>query len=105
MLRGWDEGYQIPSFGACVHPSSRGDGLGQWLLEHAIGEARMAGAPKLRLSVYRANQRALHIYRKFGFVFEERNSEELVGWLTLGPAIPPPGNAPLLARANTGSSA
>jgi ribosomal protein S18 acetylase RimI-like enzyme len=83
MLRGWDEGYAVPSFGACVDASARGVGLGHLLLAHAIGEARAAGAPRVRLSVFRANARAVHLYAKFGFAFEDKNDRELIGWLRL----------------------
>jgi [ribosomal protein S18]-alanine N-acetyltransferase len=83
MLRGWEEGYAIPSFGGCVRTAARGLGLGHLLLAHAIEEARAAGARRLRLSVCRANQRAIHLYDKFGFVFENKNPHELVGWLDL----------------------
>src|SRR5229473_4387252 len=38
MLRGWEEGFAVPSFGGCVHPVFRGRGLGQTLLAHAIQE-------------------------------------------------------------------
>ncbi len=41
MLRGWDEGYDTPSFGGCTHPGLRGAGLGQLLLAHAIGCERV----------------------------------------------------------------
>jgi ribosomal-protein-alanine N-acetyltransferase len=84
MLRGWDEGYDVPSFGGCTDPGLRGAGLGQLLLAHAIAECRTAGARRLRLTVYKDNMRAVHIYRKFGFVFSEKNDDELVGLLNLG---------------------
>jgi ribosomal protein S18 acetylase RimI-like enzyme len=87
MLRGWDEGYETPSFGGCTHPGLRGAGLGQLLLAHAIAESRAAGARKLRLTVYKENGHALHIYRKFGFVFSDKNEDELVGLLDLGSAV------------------
>lgn len=83
MLRGWDEGYDTPSFGGCTHPELRGAGLGQLLLVHAIGESRAARASRLRLTVYKENARAVHIYRKFGFVFSEKNEHELVGLIDL----------------------
>lgn len=83
MLRGWDEGYDIPSFGGCTHPELRGTGLGHLLLAHAIAESRNAGARKLRLTVYKENTRGVHIYRKYGFVFSERNEQELIGLLDL----------------------
>jgi ribosomal protein S18 acetylase RimI-like enzyme len=94
MLRGWDEGYTTPSFGACTHPRLRDAGLGHWLLAHAIAESRAAGARKLRLTVYKENLRALHIYRKFGFVFSDRNEHELVGLLDLDSAVPLTGHGP-----------
>ncbi len=32
LLRGWDEGYQIPSLGVAIHPSVRGAGLGKMFM-------------------------------------------------------------------------
>src|SRR3989442_13694036 len=32
LLRGWDEGYQIPSLGIAIHTSARGYGLGRILI-------------------------------------------------------------------------
>jgi ribosomal protein S18 acetylase RimI-like enzyme len=83
MLRGWDEGYETPSFGACTHPRLRGAGLGHLLLAHAVAESRAVGASRLRLTVYKENASALHIYRKFGFVFSEKNEHEWIGLLEL----------------------
>src|SRR5437870_12195330 len=90
MLRGWDDGYAVPSFGVCNHPALRDVGLGQALLAHAIEECRSAGAPQLRLTVFKSNERAVHVYRKFGFVFHDKNERELVGLLELAnrPTIP-----------------
>jgi [ribosomal protein S18]-alanine N-acetyltransferase len=83
MLRGWDEGYAVPSFGACVHPAIRNAGLGKRLLAHAIDQSQLQGATKLRLTVFKANQRAVNLYRRFGFAFVDKNSHELVGMLDL----------------------
>ena len=90
MLRGWDESYAVPSFGVCTHPALRDVGLGQALLAHAVEESRSAAAPQLRLTVFKSNERAVHLYRKFGFVFHDKNEQELVGLLALAncPAIP-----------------
>ena len=85
MLRGWDEGYEVPSFGVCVKPSHRGQGLGQLLLAHAIEESRSRGAAAMRLTVYRDNASAIHIYRKAGFRFRHKNLQELIGELDLVP--------------------
>ena len=48
MLRGWDEGYTVPSFGCAVDPRFRGAGLGRRLLETAIAESRACGAAPIR---------------------------------------------------------
>jgi ribosomal protein S18 acetylase RimI-like enzyme len=85
MLRGWDEGYAVPSFGVGIHPSARGMGLGQLLFQHAIAVCCDAGAPALRLSVYKANARAVHIYQKCAMVFQDKNADEWIGWLNLQP--------------------
>jgi ribosomal protein S18 acetylase RimI-like enzyme len=90
MLRGWDEGYSVPSFGVCAHPALRDVGLGQALMAHAVAECRAAGAPKLRLTVFKDNVRGVHVYSKFGFVFTDKNEHELIGILDLAssPQIP-----------------
>jgi len=90
ILRGWDEGYAVPSFGVCTHPDLREVGLGQTLLARAVEESISAGADKLRLTVFKNNERAVHVYRKFGFAFHDKNEHELVGILDLAkcPVIP-----------------
>jgi ribosomal protein S18 acetylase RimI-like enzyme len=90
MLRGWDEGYQVPSFGCAIHPKARGLGLARRILEHAIAEARRHGAERLRLTVYKTNLPAVHIYEKAGFVLSEKNEREWLGMLDLSePACVP----------------
>jgi ribosomal protein S18 acetylase RimI-like enzyme len=98
MLRGWDEGYETPSFGGCTHPELRGAGLGQMLLVHAIAESRTTGARRLRLTVYKENAPALHVYRKFGFVFSDKNEHELVGLLDLRSPVPNSSRSPDTAK-------
>jgi ribosomal-protein-alanine N-acetyltransferase len=83
MLRGWDEGYTVPSWGGCVHSDLRGSGLGHLLLEHALAECRAAGVTKMRLTVYKANQRGIQLYTRFGFVFQERDEQAMIGLLDL----------------------
>ena len=67
MLRGWDEGFEIPSFGIFVDYRHYGLGLGRQMTEFAIAEARKLGCPKMRLSVYASNIRALCLYTTLGF--------------------------------------
>jgi ribosomal protein S18 acetylase RimI-like enzyme len=67
MLRGWDEGYEVPSFGVMVDKDWQGRGLGRLMTEAAIGEARRRGCRSLRLTVVPANARAHALYRSLGF--------------------------------------
>lgn len=86
MLRGWDEGYEVPAFGVCVRGDQRGRGLGHVLLGFAIDRARDAGAPSVMLKVFDDNLPARALYESFGFTFSERTPDgaQLVGRLDLG---------------------
>ena len=44
MLRGWDEGYQVPSLGIAVHPAWRGRGLAHAFMLFLHAAARERGA-------------------------------------------------------------
>lgn len=72
MLRGWDEGYEVPSFGVFVDRGHQGRGIGAALLDRTIAEARGLGAPSVRLSVYAGHDRAERLYRSRGFAEHER---------------------------------
>jgi len=68
MLRGWSEGYEIPSLGLAVLAACRGRGVGGTMIEvlHAVAKAR--GAPKVRLTVDRDNAPARRLYASRGYV-------------------------------------
>jgi ribosomal protein S18 acetylase RimI-like enzyme len=67
MLRGWDEGYEIPSFGVAIAPAWRDRGVGSDLLAECVRLARERGAETLMLKVHRDNERARDWYRSVGF--------------------------------------
>ena len=67
MLRGWDEGFAVPSFGVVTDHRYYGLGLGRRMTEFALNEARRLNCPGLRLSVYQSNIHALHLYGSLGF--------------------------------------
>lgn len=71
MLRGWDEGYEIPSFGMIVHPKYRGKGIGTDMLEEAIKICKKKKCKKIRLSVDKGNVIARKMYIKAGFKFNK----------------------------------
>lgn len=70
MLRGWDEGYLIPSFGVAVGITYRGLGVGRLLLRYAISMARGRGAQTMMLKVHPENSSAKHLYESEGFTFD-----------------------------------
>lgn len=81
ILRGWDEGFDIPSLGMIIHPTERGKGLGKLLMEFLHSVARLRGAKHIRLKVYPENKIALELYKKAGYIFEEELvDDQLVGY-------------------------
>lgn len=83
MLRGWDEGYEVPSLGIAIHPAARGLGLGRALMLYLHAEARRRGAPRIRLKVYPENTVAVELYRSLGYEFSAVEQEQLVGFKSL----------------------
>ena len=84
LLRGWDEGYSIPSLGIAVHPSARGTGLGAAFMKylHAVAAAR--GATTIRLKVYAHNLRAKALYERLGYIAAGETDGQLLYTLTFG---------------------
>jgi ribosomal protein S18 acetylase RimI-like enzyme len=76
MLRGFDEGYDVPSFGIFVDHRHHGRGIGRELTTWTVGAARGRGCHAVRLSVDASNTAALHIYRSLGFQEQVRTSVE-----------------------------
>jgi ribosomal-protein-alanine N-acetyltransferase len=83
MLRGWDEGYAIPSLGIAIAPAARGRGLARPFMAFLHAAASQRGATQIRLTVYGDNLRAVELYRRLGYQFQPKNEHELVGLLSL----------------------
>jgi ribosomal protein S18 acetylase RimI-like enzyme len=83
MLRGWDEGYEIPSLGIAVDPAHQGRGYGRMLMQYLHEVARARGAVKVRLRVHPENERAISLYRSLGYVFSDQQRGETVAFLDL----------------------
>jgi ribosomal-protein-alanine N-acetyltransferase len=79
MLRGFDEGYEIPSFGIFVDHEHHGRGIGRRLTVWTIRQARLRSCPAVRLSVYADNAAARGLYTSLGFAEQERSSVETEG--------------------------
>jgi [ribosomal protein S18]-alanine N-acetyltransferase len=83
LLRGWDEGYEVPSLGIAIHPQSRHEGLGTELMRWLHATALERGASRVRLRVMEHNAEARKLYERLGYRFDVREGEYLVGTLDL----------------------
>ena len=83
MLRGWDEGYAIPSLGISVARGRRGLGLGRRMMEHLHAVARARQAPSIMLRVYKHNEPAVALYRHMDYMLTELNDQEWRGTFSL----------------------
>lgn len=83
LLRGWDQGYDVPSLGIAIRPDRRGQGLGILLMHFLHAAARQRGALRVRLRVHPGNARARDLYEKLGYRFEGEERGELVGFFEL----------------------
>lgn len=81
LLRGWNEGYEVPSLGVAVHPDARGTGLGRLVMDYLETMARLRGAPAVRLRVHKDNVRARTLYEHRGYRLapDESDARLLVG--------------------------
>jgi GNAT superfamily N-acetyltransferase len=79
MLRGFDEGYEVPSFGIFIDHASQGRGIGRRLTAWTIDRARLRGCEAVRLSVYADNVAARGLYASLGFREHEWQSIERAG--------------------------
>jgi ribosomal-protein-alanine N-acetyltransferase len=83
LLRGWDEGFEMPSLGVAIHPKLRGTGLSKlfiFILHHL---AKMKGAKKIRLKVYSNNIAAVKLYQNIGYEFISEENGQLLGVIQL----------------------
>jgi ribosomal protein S18 acetylase RimI-like enzyme len=83
MLRGWDEGWTMPSLGIYISPNARNSGASSLLMDHLHNEARARGASAVRLKVNKVNHKAICLYRKMNYVFKTHEGESLIGILDL----------------------
>ena len=67
MLRGFDEGYSIPSYGVWISEKYANRGLSTFTLQHAISFCKLNSIKKIMLKVHPDNLAAKHIYEKYGF--------------------------------------
>ena|SRR6266545_1547083 len=83
MLRGWDEGFEIPSLGVAVAPSERGCGIAPLMMQFLQLVAKRRNADSVRLTVHPENTRAIRLFRRSGYEFQQSPDGRIVGYLKL----------------------
>jgi len=68
MLRGFDDGYKIPTYGVWISKDCSGMGLAKLTIRHAISFCKINGVDEIMLKVHPENIIAKKIYEKSGFV-------------------------------------
>lgn len=68
MLRGFDEGYQRPSFGVYIAYAYSGNGLARFALDYSISWCRLNGVNRMMLKVHPENNYARKTYEDAGFI-------------------------------------
>jgi ribosomal protein S18 acetylase RimI-like enzyme len=86
MLRGWNEGYDIPSLGIAIDPAHQGHGHGRGLMEFLHTIARQRVAKRIRLRVNPENVHAVKLYQSLGYVFHSEEGGQIAGVLELNAA-------------------
>jgi L-amino acid N-acyltransferase YncA len=81
MLRGLDQGYDIPSYGVMISQKHSNKGFGKLTLYHAIAYCKLNGIKILMLKVHPDNLYAKKMYLDLGF--EHTGTDERIGHLVL----------------------
>ncbi len=79
MLRGWDAGYEIPSYGVWIAENYSSKGLSKLTLHHALSVCRINNIKKLMLKVHPDNLVAKKLYEDFEFIYQK--VDEKIGHL------------------------
>lgn len=77
MLRGWSEGYLIPSLGIIISNEFRKKGLSAILMNHLHDIAKKRNSKKIRLTVEINNYPAISLYSNLGYILSPLNNNLL----------------------------
>jgi RimJ/RimL family protein N-acetyltransferase len=78
MLRGFDEGYERPSFGVFIAEQFAGRGLARQALDAATQWCEEHGVREMMLTVFPENSAARRVYEEAGFAVAESRPERIV---------------------------
>lgn len=79
MLRGWKEGYEIPTLGIIIDNKYRGLGLSKIMMNYLHEMARNKKSKEIYLKVKNDNFIAINLYKKFDYKLSNFNDEFLIG--------------------------
>jgi RimJ/RimL family protein N-acetyltransferase len=68
MLRGWDQGFEVPTFGILIDEGHSELGLARLSLRMAKRICRLRGSPRIMLKVSPENEAAKYLYEEEHFV-------------------------------------
>jgi glycosyltransferase involved in cell wall biosynthesis/GNAT superfamily N-acetyltransferase len=83
ILRGWDEGFAVPSLGIGVRAECRRRGYGRQMMAWLAEEAERRGAAHIRLRVHPDNASARRLYESLGYAHAGTERGELIMILDL----------------------
>jgi RimJ/RimL family protein N-acetyltransferase len=81
MLRGFDDGYDIPSYGVWISSKFANKGLAKLTLQYSLSICRLAGVKRIMLKFHPENIIAMKMYKYFGF--EETGIDEKIGHIIM----------------------
>jgi [ribosomal protein S18]-alanine N-acetyltransferase len=84
MLKGWQEGYDVPSLGIYISKDYRNTRLARMFMSFLHAAAAICGAKKVRLKVYKDNVPAVSLYKSIGYSLENYDDSQYIGFLTVG---------------------
>lgn len=81
MLRGWEEGYDIPMLGIYVDtPYRKNYGIGALLMSYMHAYARLKGCKQVKMKVHKTNTYVIEFHKKYsGYEFSDYNDELVLG--------------------------
>jgi ribosomal protein S18 acetylase RimI-like enzyme len=83
LLRGWNEGYKIPSLGIMVDKEYRGKGYSKKIIFFLHEIAKNKNSEYVRLTVKKDNILAMNLYKKIGYEFNDYKNNSLEGILKI----------------------
>lgn len=82
LLRGWDQGYAIPSLGLAIGAEFRGRGYGKKFIKYLHELARKKNSKTVMLRVHNENQTAIELYKQVGYQFKTKNDDKSIVYFT-----------------------